>query len=118
LATREDLPILNETLQKGGALEVLREAVSAMTGLFSDEDVLAAMSTVILDYHPVVARMAAEAAVPRTPLEKLLPFVEKNQQKLAAQVLAVFDWHLFAPRYLKDAYPNWRSRQTVPVLSW
>ena len=71
LATRDDLQLLESTIQNPGTLEVLQGAISAMARQFADTEVLAAMSGVLLDPRPVAARMAAEAAVPRTSDQQL-----------------------------------------------
>jgi hypothetical protein len=119
LATRDDLSLLESTIQNPGTLEVLQGAISAMARQFADTEVLAAMSGVLLDTRPVAARMAAEAAVPRTSYQQLRAFLAHNQQKLSPQVLAVFDWHLYAPPFLKEAYEQWRKTQSeVPPNCW
>ncbi len=119
LATREDVPLMAEVIRTGGSVNVLRAAVSAMARQSTTEDLLASMSSVILDSRPVVARMAAEISLPRVSVPQLEEFLRKNQLKLVPQALSVFDWYLFAPSFLKDAYKQWREKQNgIPVSCW
>ena len=119
LATREDIPMLEERLRRGGSLEVLQAVISAMARQYRDDEMLTAMSAVMLNYSAVVAKMAADLAVPRASEQQLQDFLARYQQKLSPQVLAVFDWRLFSPPYLKDAYERWRKdRDKMPSNRW
>ncbi len=121
VAAREDPSILTRNLRTGripDTLSLLREVVSTVARQSPPQESLAAMSEIVLECEPVIARVAAEVVVPHTPEPQLRSFLNEHQQKLAPQVLAVFDWHLNAPRYLKDAYQNWQSRQTIPASRW
>jgi HEAT repeat protein len=119
LATREDLPILVETRNKGATPEVLRGVLSAMARQFTDGEVLTAMSGVVLAFNPLVARMAAELVVPRTSADQLHEFLDQNHKNPSPQALAVFDWYLYAPPYLRDVYQRWRKEHDeMPPIGW
>jgi hypothetical protein len=119
LATREDFPIMRETLRRGGLIVVLQAVVRAMARQYVDGEVFTAMSEVMVNFSPVVARMAAEIAVPRASEQQLRDFLARYQQKLSPQVLAVFDWFLYAPPYLRDTYKRWREKQNeMPPIGW
>jgi HEAT repeat protein len=119
LARREDVQMLIEAIQSPNTLEVIEAAVRALANQFSDGEVLAGLSQFILASHPVIARTAAEAAVHRALTQQLSQFLADHQMKLWPQVLAVFDWHLYAPRYLRDAHDRFRKeRTTVSPNSW
>jgi hypothetical protein len=121
VAAREAPSIVLQNLRTGripDRLPLLGEVISAIAKQYPPEGALAAMSDFILECQPVISRAAAEAVVPRTPGPQLQTFLAENQQKMAPQVLAVFDWHLYAPGYLKGTYPSWKSRQTIPPWLW
>ena len=119
LATREDFPRLEAVIRSPNTLEIWQGAINAMGRQFTDGEVLAEMSGVVLDSRPVVARMAAEIGVPRASEQQLRDFLARHQQKLSPQVLAVFDWCLYAPPYLRDTYKRWREKQNeMPPIGW
>ena len=111
--------MMEEVLRKGASLEVVRAVVNAMARQFADGEVLDGMSNVILASQPVIARMAAEVTGVALWSDELRTFLLRNQQAVSPQVLAVFDWHLCAPSYLKDAYKHWQTqRRRMPYVVW
>ncbi|GAG05859.1 unnamed protein product, partial [marine sediment metagenome] len=51
---------------------------------------------------------AARAVVVCTSRARCLRFLKKHQEKMTTRALCVFDWHLYAPAYLRKA---WEERQ-------
>jgi hypothetical protein len=108
LANYEDIPFLFTLMSEGMPWDWWPETMRTISRVLPSIEVLPRMGGLMLNGGAGVAYLAAQAAVPRMDPGQLHEFLAKHERELAPPVLAIFDWHLHAPAYLKEELKKWR----------
>ena len=106
LGTGEDVGLLRE-MAKDGEWRVRQAAVEAI-GKFLERGVVTeavdCLHQSLLDKSAAVSSAAVDVVTRYEDREVMMRFLDAHQDQMVTAALVVFDWHLYAPAFLREAY--------------
>jgi HEAT repeat protein len=77
-------------------------------------ELLVILTPAMLDARTEVSADASRVVARALPPDRVVSFLDRYQVRLTTQALSVFDWYLYAPEYLREAYEARRAEETDP----
>ncbi|HUW85106.1 MAG TPA: HEAT repeat domain-containing protein [Phycisphaerae bacterium] len=106
LAASADLPLLRDALkdEDPNVRLAAAEAISGALRNATDEQLLEVCMGTLLDTSGETSALAARIVGKRVAPEPIEALLDEHQEQMSMRALAMFDWFLYAPPYLRQAY--------------